>query len=46
MSAACRTRIATRYSIQRFAGDFSRLYSDIDANRRSSALAGLRNKSP
>lgn len=44
MSAACRERIASNYSIQRLAGDFSRLYSDVDAGRRGRAVAGLRNK--
>ncbi|MFZ2853188.1 MAG: glycosyltransferase family 4 protein [Rhodocyclaceae bacterium] len=45
MSAACRKRIATRYSIEYFAGEFSRLYSDVDASRRG-AIARLRNKTP
>jgi glycosyltransferase involved in cell wall biosynthesis len=45
MSAACRSRIATRYSVQRFAGEFSRLYSSIGTNGRNSDIAGLGDKS-
>jgi glycosyltransferase involved in cell wall biosynthesis len=46
MGAACRTRIATRYSVQRFAMDFSRLYSNLCANRLEREIAGLGDKSP
>jgi glycosyltransferase involved in cell wall biosynthesis len=46
MSAACRTRIATRYSVQRFAGEFSRLYSGIGINGKRSEIPGLKDKSP
>jgi glycosyltransferase involved in cell wall biosynthesis len=46
MRDACRTRIASRYSLQNFSGEFSRLYSDISANRRNSVVARLRDKSP
>lgn len=45
MSAACRKRIATRYSVEYFAGEFSRLYSEVDASRRG-ATGRLRNKTP
>jgi glycosyltransferase involved in cell wall biosynthesis len=45
MGVACRKRIATRYSIEYFAGEFSRLYSDVDAGRRG-ATGRLRNKTP
>ena len=45
MSAACRVRVATRYSLQRFAGDFSRVYLDADVSRRSGGVRGLWNRS-
>jgi glycosyltransferase involved in cell wall biosynthesis len=45
MSAACRVRVATRYSLQRFAGDFSRIYLDGDVSRRSGGVRGLWNRS-
>lgn len=44
MSIACRKRIASRYSVQHFSEEFSRLYSEIDSSRRGSTMAGLRDK--
>jgi glycosyltransferase involved in cell wall biosynthesis len=38
MSAACRRRIAGRYSLQRLCGELRRLYSEICAGKRVKAL--------
>lgn len=41
MSIACRRRVVGRYSIERLAGEFSRLYSEICSTRRTKALSRL-----
>ena len=46
MRTACRTRIVMRYSIQRFTGEFLRLYSDIGRHRYRPLPGWLRNKTP
>lgn len=38
MSAACRTRVAAAYSMERVSGEFCRLYSEICAAKRMKAL--------
>lgn len=38
MSAACRTRVAAAYSMERMSGEFCRLYSEICAAKRMKAL--------
>lgn len=38
MSAACQRRIAQRYSIERLANDFSRLYAEIRSRRHANVL--------
>lgn len=41
MSGACRRRVVGRYSIERLAGEFARLYSEIGAARRTKILSRL-----
>lgn len=41
MSVACRKRVAGRYSIERLAEDFARLYSQVGAARRTKVLTRL-----